>query len=1249
MGVSATNLWLQARPATVAAAPPKQVEIEPGAKPAAAKPVKTKTPDTGLLGWLAGAAPKDEPKRFEKLNFIIQLPDGPWSELNPKSIGSEACYVGRQTRKKLVTSIVIEPLGVAITSEGLTEIVRTNLQDAGKLLDWKLLEPAGLAGISSPCAGYVLEINGQRVSYVNIHHIDHGYARQFVVGSTKALPLAELRGTAIELAKGFQLIDPQRVGATGQPTLEPAAFPQWGCEMKAGGKDWTQATTDERVRGEIWHGNFRGTSHLIVIPVNLGNLKTDDPALLRGLLSGSTGREFPETGFTGKPLSIRGAENAVEYEYQEKLEDVGDYHRILRVIRRGQVAWLLDGGTRAGVPERMEELRRSMDAFRLHETAPVTLPTNGDDFHAPFCNQAGLSFYLRERYTEARPFFEEAIRVKPDKITYLSNLLDSFEQEGNSGALLKRAETALPAQLKSPDIRQRLAAAFASSGKFNEARDAYKSLFADNFRNDDILQQAIDFLLENNGKSDALELIESYQKGGTSQKLDRLQASVLVRNGRHKDAAVVLEKLHAGAPGNSGVLIELADVYAILKRHDEAIALLREALVKEPKSPILLYNIGYQLADCGKFEESAEILEQAAAIAPKDETIHDELAFVRSRLGRGHDREIRTELDPVPLPASLEVPADWKSTAVAPDADRYHLLHVTAYHFEPGTPIARTAHNDILALTDRSVEALSTLRFDFHPLSERVFVNRLEVIDSTGKVIATGKQKDYYVTDEGGEEATSSKVLCVPVPGLAIGCRVRYSVTYRDRSPSREFPFDANFFFTRYGARVTAVCVRGAVDTCASLTRGAVETRDENGFRIWSARDLPALPDDSRMALIERFVPSVYIGPTGTDWKKLGDKYLDEIDTQLKVDPDIESLARDLVADAPDDAAKIRTLFRWIQSEFTYKAIEFGTRARIPHPAGVTCANRYGDCKDLSVLLHSMLRAAGIDSRLCLVNTEDLIIHEIPSLDQFNHMIVYLPAAGGRPASWLDPTDRHHALVTTVSPWLEKQSTLVLGKDSSRFETVPELPFPSPHRMRIDRRLEAGKNSDLLVSETLTMHGYSADGMRSYITSIPAAERLQRLREWISSIDSSLTLNTLEVKNLKDQDSPFVLELTLTAAAHLDEAGKLKQVPVDFERNYLRPVAQLQRTTPFATSRAWQVESRTTGSIPLPDAAKPGSSDHPKWGDWKLEFAGGKDAWHIDYAGRQRRGDLFDAKDYPGFFDFWDSGLNQLARPWQVK
>ena len=56
---------------------------------------------------------------------------------------------------------------------------------------------------------------------------------------------------------------------------------------------------------------------------------------------------------------------------------------------------------------------------------------------------------------------------------------------------------------------------------------------------------------------------------------------------------------------------------------------------------------------------------------------------------------------------------------------------------------------------------------------------------------------------------------------------------------------------------------------------------------------------------------------------------------------------------------------------FTYKAIEFGSRGRVPNFTMEIVGNRYGDCKDHSLLFYQLLRAIDEPAELVLVSTDN--------------------------------------------------------------------------------------------------------------------------------------------------------------------------------------------------------------------------------------------------------------------------------------
>ena len=58
---------------------------------------------------------------------------------------------------------------------------------------------------------------------------------------------------------------------------------------------------------------------------------------------------------------------------------------------------------------------------------------------------------------------------------------------------------------------------------------------------------------------------------------------------------------------------------------------------------------------------------------------------------------------------------------------------------------------------------------------------------------------------------------------------------------------------------------------------------------------------------------------------------------------------------------------QFVQNKIRYVSLSFGSNAYHPHHPDEVLQNRYGDCKDKSLLLLSLLRAAGIQAWPALV------------------------------------------------------------------------------------------------------------------------------------------------------------------------------------------------------------------------------------------------------------------------------------------
>ena len=115
------------------------------------------------------------------------------------------------------------------------------------------------------------------------------------------------------------------------------------------------------------------------------------------------------------------------------------------------------------------------------------------------------------------------------------------------------------------------------------------------------------------------------------------------------------------------------------------------------------------------------------------------------------------------------------------------------------------------------------------------------------------------------------------------------------------------------------------------------------------------------------------------------------------------------VAQQPTAEAKILKALALVQTDIRYVGIELGENSHRPHTPNDTIEQRFGDCKDKTLLLVSLLAANGIAAKPALVslNTQQGIAQLLPTPDAFDHVIAHVQL--GERTFWLDGTKTHQA------------------------------------------------------------------------------------------------------------------------------------------------------------------------------------------------------------------------------------------------
>ena len=106
----------------------------------------------------------------------------------------------------------------------------------------------------------------------------------------------------------------------------------------------------------------------------------------------------------------------------------------------------------------------------------------------------------------------------------------------------------------------------------------------------------------------------------------------------------------------------------------------------------------------------------------------------------------------------------------------------------------------------------------------------------------------------------------------------------------------------------------------------------------------------------------------------------------------------------PVPEARALAAIRLVQEEIRYLGIELGERSQRPSDADQVLRQRFGDCKDKTLLLVTLLRALDLEARPAFVSSfrGPMLWGAEPSLMAFDHVIVRLDIPGH--AYWIDPT-----------------------------------------------------------------------------------------------------------------------------------------------------------------------------------------------------------------------------------------------------
>lgn len=348
-------------------------------------------------------------------------------------------------------------------------------------------------------------------------------------------------------------------------------------------------------------------------------------------------------------------------------------------------------------------------------------------------------------------------------------------------------------------------------------------------------------------------------------------------------------------------------------------------------------------------------------------------------------------------------------------------------------------------------------------------------------------------------------------------------------------------------------------------------------------RGLEALADEPFVP-IDHFMWRLLQVSEFASWNEVA-RWTDALFPPVATLPDELQAVLARLAALPTAKARVAGALQWVQGEIRNFSVSIGESSHRPHAPDFVLGKRYGDCKDKTYLLLTMLRQLGVEATPMLMSLQAPRAPEqvLPSPWPFDHVLVQARVDGQ--VVYLEPT----SLVQTADlftiaqppPWMPG---LVATTQASGLTRVGDTVVREPTTVAIDERMQfdqLGPQGTLQVRK-VTSQGLAELIRRAWPMLSPEQRRQAALEDYEKRLPGiQLTGDPQPIDDLAANRFGFSASFTVPQLAQASQGGWVVPYQVSALSGLVNLPPSLQRRFPLrATDHP--MERRYTLSIQWP-------------------------------------------------------------------
>jgi tetratricopeptide (TPR) repeat protein/transglutaminase-like putative cysteine protease len=463
----------------------------------------------------------------------------------------------------------------------------------------------------------------------------------------------------------------------------------------------------------------------------------------------------------------------------------------------------------------------------------------------------------------------------------------------------------------------------------------------------------------------------------------------------------------------------------------------------------------------------------------------------------------------------------------------------------------------------------SQIPIGYNSYYEDATLDYARVIHNDGTVREVPKDAVQLKTTpdmRGGVKYTDSRYLSFALSGLDIGTAFDYQVTLNQKTPIIDGEWFDNHCFASmlhslsppYIPRIDPVLtsrytLRLPKETefqyRLSQSSANPKKKSINGQDVyfWEFLNVPAITIEGGMPQLSKLCPILVISSL-KDWAQLDQWASEKLLIKTEITQDVIDKAKELSSGAITNYEKIKSISDFIQNNIQYVYADLEHGGYTPHSASEILSSRYGDCKDQTILLISLLKSIGIEAYPALINPypyDEFV--EIPA-PYFSHLITYIPGTEGD--IWLDMTSGVTPFPNLFFTNQNRSAFVINGKGGNLTKTPGSSAKDNVGTFNLQSSFD---NGTARISMFLGASGAQSDVLKLAFKEFNTDQQEQYLYSLVLTYVEKANIDSINISDVRDPDSPF----SATVKYHLDSMWREGQEKFTFGSHASLPLSFL--------------------------------------------------------------------------------------------